>query len=166
MKNSPVFPKDETANGNAVRCDTEDGFSKFLEEARKHANDVILNSAKPSSNSVENIIRGESTKASKKSWKNIWLFWRKPGKMNNAGDDRSLKTTKKKNNSLSHAHAGKDNVGGGGRGPRMSRPKSGPLSSCFTPTRAEETEVPYMCLDQPDYPHSVLHNHGPIYKVT
>ncbi|KAJ0983746.1 hypothetical protein J5N97_002102 [Dioscorea zingiberensis] len=141
---------------------------QFLEEARKHANDIIMNSARPSLNSVEKYIPSESRKkSSQKSWKNtLLLFWWKSEKKKKKSNADNAGTTleRKKRHSASGplSSAGKERGRGGGLG---GRPMSGPLSSCFTPTRAEDTEVPYMCLEQQDYPHRI-HSHGPLYKVT
>lgn len=143
-------------------------FDQILEEARKHANNVkFLLSPLHSEEKVE----VEDTK-NKKSWKRSLFLWFKLGKKSS-----KQSRTSKSNYSSNCSHVPNHKrgpvsgplFGNGGnlgliqRGIRRST--SGPLATCFTPTRAEENEVPYMCLAQQSRP-SGAKAFGPIYLVT
>lgn len=168
MKRAPIFPKDEMVDCNELGYDPQLDFSKVLEEARKHANDVKF-SLSPS-NSTEKKVEIEVTK-SKRSWRRSLSLWfkqdKKSSKQSNATETKSSKSSRvptRKDGPVSALL-----FGDGGKlaviQRSIRRSASGPLANCFIPTRTEENEVPYMCLDQQSRP-SGVQAFGPIYLVT
>ncbi|XP_072991337.1 uncharacterized protein [Typha latifolia] len=168
MKSSPIFPGD--GNWNETGYDLQLDFAKFLQEARKHANDVKLSSLP--SNSVQDTAAGAEG-AKKKSWKRYLSFWFKF--QNNKSRMQQHKTSQTKSSTGSCPRNPRRGPVSGpifGNGGRLAqihhsikRTASGPLAGCFTPTRAEESAVPYMYLDKQS--HAIDRQaFGPIYLVT
>ncbi|KAG1342561.1 hypothetical protein COCNU_05G007900 [Cocos nucifera] len=168
MKTAPVFPKAEIGDCNEFGYDPQLDFSKILEEARKHANGVKF-SLSPL-NSEEKKVELEATQ-NKKSWKRSLFFWFKLGKKSS----KQSRTSKTNSSSCSHDPNHKHGpvsgplFGNGGNFALIQRSfrrsTSGPLANCFTPTRAEENELHYVCLAQQSNP-SGVQAFGPIYLVT
>ncbi|XP_008783385.2 uncharacterized protein LOC103702647 [Phoenix dactylifera] len=168
MKRAPVFPKNEIADCNELGYDAQLDFSKILGEERKHANDAKF-SLSPS-NSEEKKVEVEATK-NKKSWKRSLFFWFKLGKKSS----KQSGTFKTNSSNCSHVPNHKHGPVSGplfGNGGNLAliqrsirRSTSGPLAHCFTPTKAEENEVPYLRLAQQSHP-SAVQAFGPIYLVT
>ncbi|XP_010937243.1 uncharacterized protein [Elaeis guineensis] len=168
MKTAPVFPKGEVGDCNGFGYDPQLDFSKILEEASKHTNDVKFSLSPVYSE--EKKVEVEAAK-NKKSWKRSLFFWFKLGKKSS----KHSRTSKTNASNCSHVPNHKHGPVSGplfGNGGNLAhiqrsirRSTSGPLASCFTPTRAEENEVRYMCLAQQSHP-SVVQAFGPIYLVT
>ncbi|XP_058079059.1 uncharacterized protein LOC131227305 [Magnolia sinica] len=166
MKKSPMYPKYE--NGDVF--DPHLDFSMFLEEAKKHASDA--SSVLPSSNYAEKQVAVDEKK-NKKSWKISFFFWRKSEKKMKPQHEMlpieshgGFQVPKPRRSAVSGPIYGSGGrVGPANRSGR--RPTSGPLSGLLTPTRREEFEIPYMCLDQLNHPsRSQSQAFGPIYLVT
>lgn len=137
---------------------------QFLEEARN-------DQASTHSNSFEKAKMEDGKKKKKhKSWRRSLSFWvrlQRNGRYEAAPKAKSLM----------------DTIGSGEGNRRFSGPlfgngsrlahlhhklrhsASGPLSSCFTPTRAEESELPYRCIGHQRHPLDPQ-AFGPIYLVT
>ncbi|KAJ8498531.1 hypothetical protein OPV22_009083 [Ensete ventricosum] len=162
MKKPPIFPKDEHGNCSELGYDLQLDFSKFLEEARNHASSVL---SLPQSDSLEKVRMKD---AKKKTWKRSVSFWFKFRK--SAGEEATSKTnnTLKDSNPLDADHRPFSGplFGNGSKfsqlHQRIRQSTSGPLACCFTPTRAEETEVPYRYLDHQSHPLRAQ-AFGPIY---
>lgn len=142
---------------------------QFLEEARKHANSVKLESTL---HSYEKTTAAAGTDKGKRSWKNTLFFWRKSAKKENKSHE-GMPTRAANGSAASNRRTGRPVSGPlprsykdrAGTGHRVSRPLSGPLAGCFTPTRAEETEIPYMSVGTQRHSNGVK-PFGPIYRVT
>ncbi|CAL9045033.1 unnamed protein product, partial [Musa banksii] len=106
----------------------------------------------------------------KNTWKSFLCFWFKIRK--SAREEASPKTKSlKKSNLLDAEHRPFSGplFGNGSKFAHLHRQirisTSGPLASCFTPTRSEDTEVPYRFLEHQNHPLRA-HAFGPIYLVT
>lgn len=142
-------------------------FDQFLEEARNHASNIL---SLPQSDSLEKV-RMKDTKKKKKTWQRSVSFWFKFGR--SAGEEATSKTNTLKDSSnpldADHRPMSGRLFGNGSKFSQLHRrirqSTSGPLACCFTPTRAEETEVPYRYLDHQNHPLRAQ-AFGPIYLVT
>ncbi|CAL9082489.1 unnamed protein product [Musa acuminata var. zebrina] len=171
MNKSPIFPKDEHGNCGELGYDLQLDFSKFLEEARNHASNIL---SLPQSDSLEKVRMKDTKKKKKKTWPRSVSFWFKFGK--SAGEEATSKTNNTLKDSSSSNPLDADHrplsgrlFGNGSKFSQLHRrirqSTSGPLACCFTPTRAEETEVPYRFLDHQNHPLRAQ-AFGPIYLVT
>ncbi|CAL9073277.1 unnamed protein product [Musa textilis] len=167
MNKSPIFPKDEHGNCSELGHDLRLDFSKFLEEARNHASNIL---SPPQSDSLEKVRMKDTKKKKKKTWQRSVSFWFKFRK--SAGEEATSKTdTLKDSNPLDADHRPFSGrlFGNGSKFSQLHRrirqSTSGPLACCFTPTRAEETELPYRYLDHQNHPLRAQ-AFGPIYLVT
>ncbi|URE04601.1 hypothetical protein MUK42_22611 [Musa troglodytarum] len=142
------------------------GFVPFLEEARNYASDVAF--SLPQSNSAATAKTKDSK--GKNTWKSVLCFWFKIRK--SAREEASPKTKSSKKSNLRDAEQRPFSGPLTGNGSKFAHPHrkiristSGPLATCFTPTRAEDTEVPYRLLEHRHHP-SRAHAFGPVYLVT
>ncbi|ONK66002.1 uncharacterized protein A4U43_C06F3170 [Asparagus officinalis] len=162
MRRTPIFSKDGNGEFSELDYDPHVDFSKFLEEARKYANDAKLN---PNMHSHTNATPSRIHKG-ERSWKGTLFFWRKLTKR--GGEIHGGMATKPSNgsNASKRRHVSVSGlICGDGISRRVDRPASGPLAGWFTPTRAEESEAPYVCLDVKRHA-SGANAFGPIYRVT
>ncbi|KAF6139908.1 hypothetical protein GIB67_009755 [Kingdonia uniflora] len=159
MKKSPIFPKSEIGDYNGHDgFDSQLNFSKFLEETKNHASQIKSQAPSPYQTKAVNKGLGEERKK-KKSWKYSLFSWMKVKKKSKSAMESSSPC-------ISNPRRGSVSgpIYGSGRKGLVARPISGPLSSLFTPVRKGEAEVPYMCLDQINYP--IGQTYGPVYLVT
>ncbi|WOK93291.1 hypothetical protein Cni_G01988 [Canna indica] len=140
---SPIFPKDETAD------DLHLDFSELLEEARSHSSDSLFSLVKLDSFEKAKM---KEAKKKKKTWRRPMFSW-----------FNSQKSARKSSKDVTSPTL----AGNGSRLVHLQQKLSGPLiSSCFTPTRAAESdEASYRYLGRRSS--SGAHQaFGPIYMVT
>ncbi|KAK4395017.1 hypothetical protein Sango_1656000 [Sesamum angolense] len=139
-------------------------FWLFLEEARKNACLGNLHTAQLEAAGKKQL---DSEKKNRKSWKSSLFFWLKTDKKRFLTKQSMKGSTvpKPRRQHFSGPVQGQGAVGGIMTAGSQ-RTASGPLISLFSSTkRAEEYEVPYMCLGHQLNNPQKLHSYGPIYLV-
>ncbi|KAL5698602.1 hypothetical protein ACHQM5_029619 [Ranunculus cassubicifolius] len=165
MKNSPVFLKAEPVEYTGNGFDPKKDFSQFLEEARKNRANVAHPQASLQHQTEEPKMSSE-VKKSKRSWRKSLFSWLKVDRKSKTSREASTSThiTNLRPGSLSGP------IYGSGRkivpSHQLRRPASGPIANLFIPSRGEELELPYMCLDPLDHPTVSQQAYGPVYLVT
>ncbi|GKU92747.1 hypothetical protein SLEP1_g6435 [Rubroshorea leprosula] len=157
MMKSPMHPSIETSDCSGYEFDPGVNFSEFLKEARQYATEV-----KPQESCGNSEVKGEERR--KKSWRSSLFSWwktdKKSSKPGTGAADAPRRSYKPKKGYFSGPILGNARVNR-----KSQRPSSGHVTTVFNPTRKEENEVPYMCLDQPNNsPH--VNAYGPLYSVT
>lgn len=163
MNMSSSQPHSETSHYDDYGFDLQQDFSQFLEEAKEHGQE-----AKQKCSSVypeESRKTGsEKERKGKKTWKSSLTSWWKA--------DKKIKVKETHNNSSKSKVSEKrqGHVSGPihnsykGNDVKHKHHFSGPLANLFKPTKREENEIPYMCLQQQNgHP---VQNYGPLYVVT
>ncbi|URD87651.1 hypothetical protein MUK42_27276 [Musa troglodytarum] len=165
MKKPPVFPKDKNGNCHAIGYDDlRSGFPKIVEEGRNQR-ELSL----PNSDSFKKKVGMKERK--NKTWKRSLSSWFKFQKKKAAEEAPPTTKFSKGSNPLDTERSlfsgplfgNSRRFGMVQQHNRLVAP--GPLACCFTPTRAEETEVPYMHLDNRNNPMGTQ-AFGPVYLVT
>ncbi|PIN13742.1 hypothetical protein CDL12_13640 [Handroanthus impetiginosus] len=150
----------ETADSCGYEFDYQADFRQFLEEAR---NQRTLNITNLEPALVNKQIDWQ--KKNRKSWKNSLFSWLKTDKRTKSTNQQTKGATIAKPRS-GHASGPIQGTMSGLSTAQAKKPASGPLIGLFSSTRrAEEYEVPYMCLGQLNNPQK-LHSYGPVYLVT
>ncbi|CAL9066279.1 uncharacterized protein LOC103976114 [Musa acuminata AAA Group] len=168
MKKPPVFPKDKNGNRRAIGYDDlQSGFPKIVEEGRNQAKDREF--SLPNSDSFRKKVGMKERK--NKTWKRSLSSWFKFHQKKAAEEAPPTTKFAKGSNPLDTERSlFSGPLFGNSRRFGMVQQHnwlaaSGPLACCFTPTRAEETEVPYMYLDNHNNPVGTQ-AFGPVYLVT
>ncbi|KAL0414988.1 UNVERIFIED_CONTAM: hypothetical protein Slati_3330700 [Sesamum latifolium] len=160
MNTSAIFSRHQTAD----YCNYDFDFTQFLEEARKNACLGNLHTAQLEAAGKKQL---DSEKNNRKSWKSSLFSWLKT--------DKKRKSTKQPMEGSTVPEPRRQHFPGPVQGQgavggimtaRAQRTASGPLINLFSSTkRAEEYEVPYMCLGQQLNNPRKLHSYGPVYLV-
>ncbi|KAK1288187.1 hypothetical protein QJS10_CPB19g02000 [Acorus calamus] len=160
MKKIPIFPKEDNVDCSGVEYDARMDFSKFLEDAQKHATEARNRPQKQQWDEATKVTKTKE-KSNRKSWKNSLFFWPRHSKKSlNSANDSSMLNQRSIISGPLFGTTGRSD-------PRrwMTRPILGPLVVGGLKRDVEELEVPYMCLEELDNPNKV-HSFGPIYLVT
>ncbi|KAK7275488.1 hypothetical protein RIF29_16607 [Crotalaria pallida] len=173
-KSSPEHPKYEASHYDDYGFDLQQDFSQFLKEAKQHGKEAKQKSS--SSVYPEESRKGGSDKEKKgkKSWKSSLISWWKIDKKtkhreehnNNNNKSCETKVISGKRQGGHHVSGPIYNCSSNGGDVKQWRPKSGPMTSLFKATKREESEIPYVSLNQQNNNSRAVHNYGPLYVVT
>ncbi|XP_030535983.1 uncharacterized protein LOC115744782 isoform X2 [Rhodamnia argentea] len=162
MRKSPVYPKSDASDYDAMEFDPQMDFLRFLDEARQHKCEPNVRASSPYSAEVAGKRNLGEDKRSKKSWKSSLLSWL-----------RTEKKSKYPAEPASHPHNHKPRkivsgpiIGASKESDAwLRRLNSGSFPGLFNSTKRTENEMRYISLEQLDKPHGVK-NYGPVYLVT